>query len=68
VLSSIVDVVILVGRCGSTSRQAMARCSQMLALLRAPVLGVVLNAVDSASPDYRYHTAYNRVSPASPEK
>jgi capsular exopolysaccharide synthesis family protein len=56
VLSSIVDGVILVGRYGSTSRQAMARCAQMLALLRAPVLGVVLNGVDSASPDYRYHS------------
>jgi len=57
VLSSMVDGVILVGRYSSTSRQAMARCAQMLALLRAPVLGVVLNGVDSASPDYRYHSA-----------
>jgi succinoglycan biosynthesis transport protein ExoP len=55
VLSSMVDGVILVGRYGSTSRQAIARCTQMLAVLRAPVLGVVLNGVDYASPDYRYN-------------
>ena len=55
VLSSMVDGVILVGRYGSTSRQAIARCAQMLALLRAPVLGVVLNGVDLASGDYRYY-------------
>jgi succinoglycan biosynthesis transport protein ExoP len=54
-LSSMVDGVILVGRYGSTSRQAIGRCAQMLALLRAPVLGVVLNGVDLASADYRYY-------------
>ena len=51
VLSSMVDGVILVGRYGSTSRQAIARCAQMLAVLRAPILGVVLNGVDDTSPD-----------------
>jgi len=57
-LSSMVDGVILVGRYGSTSREALGRCAQMLALLRAPVLGVVLNGVDLASADYRcYHYA-----------
>jgi polysaccharide biosynthesis transport protein len=53
VLSSMVDGVILVGRYGSTSRQALARCAQMLAVLRAPVLGVVLNDVDLTARDYR---------------
>ncbi len=56
-LSSMVDGVILVGRYGFTSRQAIARCAQMLAVLRAPVLGVVLNGVDYASPDYRYYSS-----------
>lgn len=55
VLSSMVDGVILVGRCGSTSRQAIARCAQTLAVLHAPVLGVVLNDVDLTARDYRYY-------------
>jgi polysaccharide biosynthesis transport protein len=55
VLSSLVDGVILVGRCGSTTRQAIARCAHMLATLRAPVLGVVLNDVDLSSPDYQHY-------------
>lgn len=54
-LSSMVDGVILVGRYGSTKRDSIARCSEMLAMLHAPVLGVVLNAVDGRSPDYQFY-------------
>jgi polysaccharide biosynthesis transport protein len=60
VLSNVVDGVILVGRYGSTSRQALARCAQMLTALGAPLLGVALNGVDYTSPDYRYYrSAYS---------
>ena len=55
VLSNIVDGVILVGRYGSTSRQALSRCVQMLAAVGAPLLGVALNGVDFTSPDYQYN-------------
>ncbi len=53
-LSSMVDGVILVSRYGSTSRHSIARCAEMLAILHAPVLGVVLNGVDGRSADYQY--------------
>ena len=53
ILSSVVDGVILVGRYGSTSRQALARCVRMLTALGAPLLGVAINRVDYTSPDYR---------------
>jgi succinoglycan biosynthesis transport protein ExoP len=53
-LSSMVDGVILVSRYGSTSRDSIARCAEMLAILHAPVLGVVLNGVDGRSADYQY--------------
>jgi len=62
VLSSVVDGVILVVRYASTSRQAIARCTQMLNIVRAPVLGVVLNDVDLTSVDFAssYSMRYNR--------
>ena len=53
--STTVDGIILVGRCASTSRQAIAKCAQMLAVLHAPVLGFVLNGVDLTSADYQYY-------------
>jgi succinoglycan biosynthesis transport protein ExoP len=53
-LSSMVDSVILVCRYGSTSRDSMARCAEILGMLHAPVLGVVLNGVDSKSSNYEY--------------
>jgi succinoglycan biosynthesis transport protein ExoP len=53
-LSSMVDGVILVSRYGSTRRDSIARCAEMLAMLHAPVLGVVLNAVDGRSPYCQY--------------
>jgi succinoglycan biosynthesis transport protein ExoP len=55
VISSIVDGVILVGRCGSTKRQSLAQCAEMLDTLHAPLLGVVLNRVDLTSAEYEYY-------------
>ena len=48
-----VEGVILVGRYGSTSRQALVRIAEIVAEARVPVLGVVLNGVDHSSPDYQ---------------
>jgi polysaccharide biosynthesis transport protein len=54
-LSPLTDGVVIVGRFGGTTRRAIARSTEMLAEVGAPVLGVVLNAVDLASPDYQYY-------------
>jgi succinoglycan biosynthesis transport protein ExoP len=54
-MSSLADGVILVARCGMTTRQAILRSTELLFELRAPVLGVVLNGVDIAAPDYHYY-------------
>ena len=55
VLSPLVDGVILVGRCGWTTRQALIRSAEILEVVRAHVLGVVINAMDLSSPEYRYY-------------
>jgi polysaccharide biosynthesis transport protein len=61
VLSSLVDVVVLVSRCGLTTRRAMERAVQIFDEVRAPVAGVVLNDVNLASPDYQYYNyGYSR--------
>ena len=56
VLSSLADVVVLVGRYGVTTQRAMTRCIGLLDEVRAPVLGFVLNDIDLNSPDYHYYT------------
>jgi capsular exopolysaccharide synthesis family protein len=56
VLSSLADVVVLVGRYGVTTHRAMTRCMELLDEVRAPVLGFVLNNIDLNSPDYHYYT------------
>jgi capsular exopolysaccharide synthesis family protein len=55
-LSPLVDGVILVGRSGSTTRQALTRSMELLADVHsAPVLDVVLNAATHFNlPDYGY--------------
>ena len=54
-ISPLVDGVILVGRSGATTRQALTRSMELLAEVHsAPVLDVVLNAADFAYPDYGY--------------
>jgi capsular exopolysaccharide synthesis family protein len=55
VFSSLVDVVILVGRYGLTTRRAITRCAQLLDEVRAPVVGVVVNGINIASADYHYY-------------
>lgn len=55
VLSRFVDSVILVGRCGTTTPEALTRSVEILADVRAPVLGVVLNGADLNAPEYSYY-------------
>src|ERR1700674_431781 len=55
VLSKLVDSVILVGRCGTTTGEALTRSVEILADLQAPVLGVVLNGADLNAPEYSYY-------------
>jgi capsular exopolysaccharide synthesis family protein len=55
VLSKFVDSVILVGRCGTTTREGLTRSAEILADMQAPVLGVVLNGADLNAPEYSYY-------------
>ncbi len=55
ILSSLADVVLLVGRYESTTRRAITRCLQLLDEVRAPVIGVVVNGIKVASADYHYY-------------
>lgn len=55
ILSSLADVVLLVGRYESTTRRAITRCIQLLDEVRAPVIGVVVNGIKVASADYHYY-------------
>jgi len=55
VLSSLADAVVLVGRCGLTTRRAILRCTQLLDEVRAPIFGVVVNGIDTSSADYHYY-------------
>ena len=55
VLSKLADSVILVGRCGTTTREALTRSVEILAEVQAPVLGVVLNGADLSAPEYSYY-------------
>jgi len=58
-LASMVDGVILVIESGKSSRVVSRRTRQMLADVRAKVLGVVLNNVDlSNQSDYYYYQSY----------
>jgi succinoglycan biosynthesis transport protein ExoP len=55
VLATLADRVMLVGRYGLTTRRAITRCAQILDEVGAPAMGVVLNDIDLASPDYHYY-------------
>jgi succinoglycan biosynthesis transport protein ExoP len=52
VLSAAVDAVILVARANSTPRSALRRARELFAMVNAPVLGIVLNAVNLDAPEY----------------
>jgi capsular exopolysaccharide synthesis family protein len=58
VMSTRADSVVLVIRCGQTTKQALRRARDILTQVNARVSGVLLNAVDLASPDYYYYYEY----------
>ncbi|HEY6946516.1 MAG TPA: polysaccharide biosynthesis tyrosine autokinase [Candidatus Acidoferrum sp.] len=58
ILSVQADGVLLVVRSGETPKVAFTRTRDLLASVKSRVLGVVLNAVDSSSPDYYYSYRY----------
>ena len=58
VMSTRADAVVLVIRCGQTTRQALRRSRDLLTQVNARVCGVLLNAVDLNSPDYYYYYEY----------
>lgn len=57
-LSTRVDAVVLVIRSGQTTKTALRRARDLLMQVNARVCGVLLNAVDLASPDYYYYYEY----------
>jgi len=58
VLSPCADAVVLVIRCGQTTKPALRRSREILTQVNARVAGVLLNAVDLSSPDYYYYYEY----------
>jgi exopolysaccharide transport family protein len=58
VMSTRADAVVLVIRCGQTTKQALRRARDLLMQVNARVCGVLLNAVDLNSPDYYYYYEY----------
>jgi polysaccharide biosynthesis transport protein len=55
-LSTLADAVILVGRSGVTTRQAMRRSVELISEVHgAPILQVVLNAASMGTSDYKYY-------------
>jgi polysaccharide biosynthesis transport protein len=58
VLSTRADAVVLVIRCGQTTKPALRRSREILAQVNARVAGVLLNAVNLNSPEYYYYYEY----------
>jgi capsular exopolysaccharide synthesis family protein len=58
ILSVQTDGVLLVVRSGETPKEAFTRTRDLLISIKCNILGVVLNAVDSSSPDYYYSYRY----------
>ncbi len=58
ILSVLADGVLLVVRSGETPKDAFSRARDQLFAVKCRLLGVVLNAVDSSSPDYYYSYRY----------
>jgi polysaccharide biosynthesis transport protein len=58
ILSVKADGVLLVVRSGETPKEAFTRTRELLLSVKAHLLGVVLNAVDSSAPDYYYSYRY----------
>lgn len=55
VLATLADVAVIVARYGLTTRRALARSAEILEEVGAPAVGVMLNDIDIASPDYHYY-------------
>lgn len=58
ILSTWVDGVLLVARCGETPKGAFSRAQELLASVKCRLLGVILNAVNTSAPDYYYSYRY----------
>ena len=58
ILSVQTDGVLLVVRSGETPKEAFTRTRDLLISVKCNILGVVLNAVDSSSPNYYYSYRY----------
>ncbi len=58
IMATRADTVVLVIRSGQTTRQALQRSRDLLAQVNAHIAGVLLNAADLDSADYRYHYEY----------
>jgi len=58
ILSVQADGVLIVVRSGETAKEAFTRTRDLLNSVKCRILGVVLNAVDSRSPDYYYSYRY----------
>jgi succinoglycan biosynthesis transport protein ExoP len=58
IVSSLADGVLLVVRSGATPKEAFVRARDLLGGVRSRLLGVLLNAVDTSSPDYYYSYKY----------
>lgn len=56
-LSTMADCVVMVIRSGVTKKDAVKRARDLLVQVRAKMTGVVLNAVDTNSPDYYYYNS-----------
>jgi len=63
-LSAHSDGVLLITRYALTTRRSLARGVELLAGAGAPILGVVINGMNFASPDYHYYNyGYSRGNP-----
>jgi len=58
-LSPEADAVMLVIRSGVTTKESLCRARDLLYQVKAPVIGVVVNAIDFSTPAYYNYYAYN---------
>src|SRR5690348_626299 len=58
ILSALTDGVLLVVWSGETPKEAFTRSRDLLSAVKGRLQGVILNAVDSAAPDYYYSYRY----------
>ena len=64
-MSHMVDAVVLVVRHGKSSKHVVRRARDLLVRSAAPMAGIVLNAVDLASPEYYGYYGYSGYSYSS---